>query len=867
MVRTVIFIAFLFVVILAPGPGWAQTASTGALAGIIFDPRGAVVSGATVTATNESTGERRSVLSSPDGSYRIALLPPGSYTVQVNRPGFKAATRTGVAVAVTEVTTLNVQLDVGETVESVTVEAGEELVRIQSVTLGRVTSEREVRDLPLVTRNYTQILGLSPGIIANVTNATELGRGSSGLSGAAGDVHANGGRTADNNFQMNGVQVNDLAGAGSASGGVAIPNPDTIREFKVQTALYDAAFGRGGGANVNVVTKSGSNEFHGNLFHFFRNRALNANDFFFNLAGQPKPVLNQNQFGGTLGGPVRKDRLLFFTSYQGTRQRNGAAAGCSSSALLPPFTDDRSPAAIGALFAGRRGVFPTQFGVGPTIQADGSNINPVALKILQVKRPDGGYVIPTPQGLDPSRPLDSRGFAVFSDPCRFDEDQGMFNFDYIQSERGTISGRYFIADSTQRVTMPAGSLPGFPQQMYQRFQNLTLSYNYSLSSNLFNELIIGFHRVASRIRQSSAFSYSRVGATVSPFYDDLPYIIIAGCCNLGGGSPITHIQNTYTVQDSLSWVKGRHTIRLGGSVSGLQYNVRDFRFVGQLNFLSWPDFLMGLDAARNGTGPAPVPDFSNIIASVDFIGLPDRNWRVWEAAGYIQDDFKPFSRLTLNLGLRYERLGHLGEDQGRNAVFDTGRALATPPAEGTLAGFVVSSNYPGPIPSGVTQARNDLAIEGRGQDRFGPRFGFAWQVLPGSSRFVLRGGYGMYYSRIVGLTFFQALTAPPFGQIRISTAQANANASWQFPFGAPPDVRDFPQFRSYSPTTSLSVITIAQDYQPPITQQWGLNMQSQFWQDFLLEVGYVGTRGTRLIRTRELNQAMRASPAQPIRGA
>ncbi|HXF04109.1 MAG TPA: carboxypeptidase-like regulatory domain-containing protein, partial [Blastocatellia bacterium] len=695
MIRTVIFAASLFVAVLAPGPGWAQTASTGALAGTIFDPRGAVVSEATVTATNESTGETRSVLSGPDGSYRIALLPPGSYTVQVNRAGFKLATRTGVAVVVTEVTTLNVQLDVGETVESVTVEAGEELVQIQSVTLGRVTSEREVRDLPLVTRNYTQILGLSPGIITNVTNATELGRGSSGLSGAAGDVHANGGRTADNNFQMNGVQINDLAGAGSASGGVAIPNPDTIREFKVQTALYDAAFGRGGGANVNVVTKSGSNDFHGNLFHFFRNRALNANDFFFNLAGQPKPVLNQNQFGGTLGGPVRKDKLLFFTSYQGTRQRNGAAAGCSSSALLPPFTDDRSPAAIGALFAGRRGVFPTQFGVGPTIQADGSNINPVALKILQVKRPDGGYVIPTPQGLDPSRPLDSRGFAVFSDPCRFDEDQGMFNFDYIQSDRGTISGRYFIADSTQRVTMPAGSLPGFPQQMYQRFQNLTLSYNYSLSSNLFNELVVGFHRVASRVRQSSAFSYSSVGATVSSFYDDLPYIIISGCCNLGGGSPITHIQNTYTIQDSLSWVKGRHTIRLGGSVSRLQYNVRDFRFVGQLNFLSWPDFLMGLDAARNGTGPAPVPDFSNIIASVDFIGLSDRNWRVWEAAGYIQDDFKLFSRLTLNLGLRYERLGHLGEDQGRNAVFDTGRAVATPPAEGTLAGFVVSSNYPG----------------------------------------------------------------------------------------------------------------------------------------------------------------------------
>src|SRR5262249_32755264 len=252
-----------------------------------------------------------------------------------------------------------------------------------------------------------------------------------------------------------------------------------------------------------------------------------------------------------------------------------------------------------------------------------------------------------------------------------------------------------------------------------------------------------------------------------------------------------------------------------------------------------------LNAAQNGTGPAPTPDFSNIIASVDFIGLPDRNWRVWEGDAYAQDDLKPFSNLTFNLGIRYERLGHLGEDQGRNAVFDTRLANLPPQAGGSLAGFVVSSNYNGPIPAGVTQAGNDLAIDGDGQNRFGPRLGLAWQVLPHSSRFVLRGGYGIYYSRIVGQTFFQALTAPPFGQIRISTAQANANASLQLPFGAPPDLSAFPSFRSYSPTTSLSVITIAHDYQPPITQQWGLNLQTQFGHDFLLEGCYVCARGTR----------------------
>jgi hypothetical protein len=864
LLQTMLSVLFLFLLV---SPGSAQTASTGALTGAITDPNGAVVPNVKVTITNEITGATLTVTSQSDGVYRAPLLLPGKYRVEAAGGGFKTATVSGVTIVVTETATLNIRLEVGGATESVTIESSQQLAQTENVTLGRVTTEREVKELPLVTRNYTQILGLSPGVIANVNNANELGRGSSGLSGAAGDVHAHGARAADNNFQMNGVQVNDLAGQGNTSGGVAIPNPDTIQEFKVQTALYDAAFGRGGGANVNVVTKSGSNQFHGNLLHFFRNRALNANDFFFNLAGQERPILNQNQFGGTLGGPIKKDRLLFFTSYQGTRQRNGASAGCSSSALLPPLTNDRSAAAIGALFAGRRGAFPTQFNVGPAILADGSNINPVALKLLQQKLPNGEYLIPTPQRIDPSRPFDTRGFAVFSQACSFNEDQGMINLDLPQSEKSRVATRYFIADSNQNQTMPGGSLPGFPQQNFQRFQNATVTHSYTINPHLFNEAIIGYHRVATRLRQQSAFSFSSVGSAVSSFYDDLPYFVLSGCCNLGSAaSPIHNVQNNYSIRDALSWVKGRHNLRFGGGLSRLHYNMQEFRFVGQVQFPTFPDFLMGLNAANNGTGPAPVPDFSNIIASVDFIGFPDRSWRVWEADAYAQDDFKLFSRLTLNLGLRYERLGHLGEELGRNAVFDTRLANPTPPATGSLAGFVVASNYQGTVPAGVTQAKNDLAIDGAGQNRFGPRLGFAWQLLPRSSRFVLRGGYGIYYSRIVGQTFFQAITAPPFGQIRISTGPANAGASLQAPFGAPPSLSSFPNFRSYSPTTALSVITLAHDYQPPITQQWGLNLQTQFLSDFLWEVGYVGARGTKLIRTRELNQASSASATNPIRG-
>jgi hypothetical protein len=197
-----------------------------------------------------------------------------------------------------------------------------------------------------------------------------------------------GARASDNNFQINGVNVNDFGGSGL---GVAIPNPDTIQEFRVQTGMYDAEYGRDAGANVDLVTKTGSNAFHGDVFEFWRNDVLNANDYFVKGAGDPRPELKQNQFGATLGGPVIKDKLFFFGSYQGTRQINAVQGRQQFPSA--PITDDRTPAGIGAVFAGQLGVFQNEFGgVGPAIAADGSNINPVALALLQFKLPNGKYL-------------------------------------------------------------------------------------------------------------------------------------------------------------------------------------------------------------------------------------------------------------------------------------------------------------------------------------------------------------------------------------------------------------------------------------------------------------------------------------------
>ncbi|HZI50068.1 MAG TPA: carboxypeptidase-like regulatory domain-containing protein, partial [Pyrinomonadaceae bacterium] len=341
------------VILFLAAPVLCQTSSTGALTGTLTDANGGVVAGVQVSAINEATGERREVVSQDNGTYMVALIPPGSYRLEFSRTGFKKTIRAGLLVNVTETTRLDIQLEVGQVNETVNVSAGAELLQTDSPVLGNVVGAERISNMPLSTRNYTQIVGLSPGIAAGVGNATALGRGTGGES--QGGFRSNGAFGADNNFLMNGVEINDLQASGSFSGGIAIPNPDTLQEFKVQTGLYDASFGRNAGANINVVTKSGSNDFHGTAFEFFRNKVLNANDFFRNRAGQPRGVLNQNQFGGTIGGPIKKDKLLFFGSYQGTRQVNGVGGGSTANITSPAFTNDRSRAALGSLFAGQRG--------------------------------------------------------------------------------------------------------------------------------------------------------------------------------------------------------------------------------------------------------------------------------------------------------------------------------------------------------------------------------------------------------------------------------------------------------------------------------------------------------------------------------
>ena len=330
----------------------AQTSESGAITGTVKDTTGAVITTASVTITSLGTGQKRTVTTGDTGIYNFTLLAPGSYSLAIEAKGFKKLTVPSITVVVTETVALSNVLTVGAATQEVTVEASEaEAIQTASATVGTVLTEATVSELPLSTRNYTNLLGLSAGASSSVNNATSLGSGNTIIS-------VNGGDQYGNNFQMDGTPINNFSSNATtetgAYGAFAIPNPDTIEEFKIQTANYDASYGRNAGGNVNVVTRSGTNQFHGTIFEFFRDTIMDANDFFNKYTqltnNQPNTAqtLNENQLGATIGGPIKKDKLFFFIAYQETRQKNGATPyGYQTGVYLPTLpTGDRSTGAF-----------------------------------------------------------------------------------------------------------------------------------------------------------------------------------------------------------------------------------------------------------------------------------------------------------------------------------------------------------------------------------------------------------------------------------------------------------------------------------------------------------------------------------------
>jgi hypothetical protein len=835
----------------------AQTGGTGAISGEITDRSAAMVVGAQVKVTDVTTGYTRTSQSNGRGMYVVSLLPPGQYTLEITKQGFKATSSPDVRVVVAETTVLNIRMETGSVTETITVTSSNMELQTESSELGRVTDSEMVENLPLVTRNFTQIIGLNPGVSQEVNNASEIGRGggSQDANPAGGSIMSQGATSTDNNFQVNGLTINDMQGSWIYSSGIPAPNPDTIQEFKVQTTLFDATTGRNAGANVNVITKGGSNDYHASMFEYFRNEDLNANDWFTKRSGQQRGILRQNQYGFTAGGPLVRNKVLLFGSWQGTKQLNDVDPSNHKLSYLPPLTDDRSAAGLGAVFAGSSGYLGPAFG---TVNADGSNIAPQALALLQAKLPNGQYVIPTPQGSNPSPTggLDTEGSAYVSSPGYFNENQWMANGDYVQSDRNKIAVRYFGALSNVEWST-LYETEGFPLYQPERFDIASIGDTYTVSPNLVNEFLVGFHRSLSDQSYGNAFTFSGLGMNVPAQVNQYPNIwFIDDGFQTGTTSALTFLQEEYQIADTLSWVKGKHQFTFGGGFTFGRDNMSKFDFEAYVIYLTWADFLIGQSYTPYG-----VP-YSNVYETYAGFGDLTRDWRYKQGNAFIQDNYTITKRLTLNLGLRYERIGALGAANGTGNV-DVSALNANPSAAGSVNGYLVSSNYKGPaLPTGVIQGKNTFGFNGDGQNTWNPRLGFSW-LLPGGDRLVLRGGIGMYHTTTEGQMNLQTAAENPTGLWSVLAGQYNANSTDAKPF---PDLPAFPVFTPYSPSTSFTMDALAMDWRPPTIYHYSLGLQAKLQGGPILDVAYSGARDLHTILGRSINQAPLASAANPIRG-
>lgn len=535
----------------------AQTPSTGALAGTVTDPSGAVISGATVTLTDTGTGQTRTATTDANGSYKFGLLEPGTYSIVFSASGFKNQTVPSVAVNVTETAVLNGKLEVGEQTQQVTVEATTEAVQTQSAANGGTVSGAEITALPLASRNYTQVISLSPGVVANVSNSQAVGNGTQ-------DVSANGSLADENNYSMDGVSVvNYVSGNGEQEGsfpGIPVPNPDSIQEFKVQTSQYDASAGRNPGANVEVITKTGTNNFHGDAWEFNRNNFFNANDFYYKhselSAGgtgvNTPPAVKQNTFGFTLGGPIKHDKLFFFGSYQGLRQVNGFgttgfASGYESNVQLLPWNDYADKASgicsdlrctnniaayrtyLGSAFGGQAG-FPALFGgTGTTVAANGSNITNTAIGLLQAKGVvaggfNNGFYFPS----SPASCGLTGCLQAISDPIYAREDQFMINTQYNLNAKNTLYERYMYQRDPQyqpfNCFITAGDCnPGAPLDAFYGNHVGQLEWQWLPTSSIVNQARFAFRRdIENNTDPNSALNTCDLpnGATIIPIVNN-----------------------------------------------------------------------------------------------------------------------------------------------------------------------------------------------------------------------------------------------------------------------------------------------------------------------------------------------------------
>jgi hypothetical protein len=842
----------------------AQSPGTGAIAGRVIDPTGAALLHAAIRADDIATHVSRSMLTAQQGDFRLPLLAPGTYSVSISATGFETQVAK-VRVVASETTTLELKMAIGSANETVEVTGITDLAQTQTSTLGRAVDEETIQDLPLANRNYTQLLALSPGVVVELPNAAALGRNNQ-------NVADNGGKTTSNSFQFNGIDANNLS-QNSASGyqsevGTAIPAPDLIQEFKVQTGNYDAGYGRGAGANVDLISRTGRNGLHASLWEFLRNDDLNANDFFAKRNGQARPVLKQNQYGFAVGGPLRKDKTFFFGGYQGTTQRNGDSSLSLVTAILPQLSNDRSAATLGAEFcpgnhAGNSG-YLTAAG-GAQIACDGSNINPVALSFLNVRFPHGQYAIPSPQtGLASDPQQLAVGESTFSIPADYREDQFTVNIDQALSPVNELSGRFFYsrAPTTEPFSPFGADVPGWGTNELDQNHMFVLSDTHTFGPELINAARFGFMRFDGDAVISQPVKASDVGMATPSGLPETPGLAVNGLFTIGTAGQPFYWQNTNTFvwQDVVSLTHGQHSLRFGAEVKRHQVDVNvPFVSDGFLFLLSFPDFLLGQNAQQNGSS------VSNVFSATGSSGIFRKDERYNDVASFAQDDLRVRPWLTLNAGLRYEIFGPPDDINGRLPTFDPAIATPAAPVTGTLSGFVLPGNYHGPLPPDVVRSLHD-GMWATNYANVSPRFGFAAR-LPGTRTLLLRGGYGIFYDRMSGDLAEQTVGQPPFSFKQSLQGAQNGASTLQEPYvPALPANNSFPVFIERVPGGSLSLAAISPRLSDPYVQQYDLNLQFELTRNLLLEIGYVGAKSTHVPGCLEFNQALLASPEDPVNG-
>ena len=810
----------VMLVLLTPCVATAQVAS-GTINVVAEDSSGAVVPGATVTVTNINTGLSRTGQSDQQGEFIAPFLPGGDYTISVQAPGFKRATVPQFTLRVDQNATVRLTLTPGDVVETVQVTEATPLLEADTSSLGQVIENKKIVDLPLNGRNPFA-LGLLAG---NTTPVFGMGTNLPFIAG--------GGRFSSNEVLLDGVDNNTTVTAGSIGrNGVALqPSVDAVQEFKVKTNSFSAEFGHAAGAVVNATIKSGGNAFHGTLFEFLRNDKLDANNFFTNSAGLPKAKFRQNQYGGTLGGRIIRDKTFFFGDYQGTKQRTAAASAIGS---IPP-TAIRS----GNLSLLRTPIFdPLSRRVGPngtvvstafpeaTIPA--SQLNASSLAVLKL--------LPEPNFGAPNA-LSRNFFRQV--PRGFDAEQWDVRIDHSISTENTLFGRFSLSDQTNPQRGVLDGFLGGSNKQYRNIRQIVLSDTHVFSPAVVNEFRAGYtrhngSRIVDDVDEGVKFALDNRIALFPFPVKGFPGIAFnfsgesTGSTQfdgLGGGASDLSIENRFHFADTISITRGRHNFKAGADIRRPRFdNLRGNPFFGQFIFGS----VFSSSSDTPGSG-APIADylmgFPSLIQGTQMLDW-GRQREIYFGA-FLQDDWKITSRLTLNLGIRYDLYTQPVDARDRGGLFDIDRAIFAVPGKDGYSRAIVDGDH----------------------NNIGPRVGFAFQMR---RRWVLRGGYGIFYglrdqnqevTQIAGNNpNTPALVAPTVSASRTVTPPYTINT----PVQAGPSDATLAGFSASSPISRTIRTQGFHDARFPMLHQYNFSIQFQPRESLLIETSYQGALGSDL---------------------